>query len=321
MKNSEQAAHGELLLMTDGIINVNKPAGWTSQDICAKLRRTLHIKKIGHTGTLDPMATGVLPVCIGKATRIIEYYDEDRKSYHACMKLGYSSDTLDIWGNTERSGSFENVSEDMIHAAFASYTGAIEQIPPKFSALKINGKRAYDLAREGRDFEIKSRRITIYSNDVTRIDLAAGEIEFDVTCSKGTYIRTICDDIGRELGCGAVMSSLERTASGCFTIDDSYGIDELAEMTGEQIGRCIIPMDQTLEKLGTVELDDNRFTAFINGNPSGTGYRVTAGSQFTAGDGDKYHGCSIYKVYSDGIFLGTAYLKGRDLIPAKVIYR
>ena len=307
--------------MTDGIINVNKPEGWTSQDICAKLRHRLHIKKIGHTGTLDPMATGVLPVCIGKSTRIIEYYDADRKTYHACMKLGYTSDTLDIWGNMERSGDFSNVTEEMILSAFAAYTGSIEQIPPKYSALKINGKRAYDLAREGQEFEIRSRRIMIYSNTVTGIDLASGEVEFDVTCSKGTYIRTICDDIGRTLGCGAVMSSLERTASGYFRIGEAYGIDELVRMTDEELAGCIIPMDRTLENLGTVELDDNRFTAFINGNPSGTGYRVVSDSDFRAGDRDKYQGCSIYKVYSRGIFLGTGYVKGRDLIPAKVIYR
>lgn len=307
--------------MTDGIINVNKPAGWTSQDVCAKLRHRLHIKKIGHTGTLDPMATGVLPVCIGKATRIIEYYDNDRKTYHACMKLGLTSDTLDIWGSVEKAGAFDDVTEDMIRSAFASYTGIIEQIPPKYSALKINGRRAYDLAREGQDFEIKSRRITIYSNNVTRIDLDAGEIEFDVTCSKGTYIRTICDDIGRELGCGAVMSSLERTESGYFSVNDSHGIDELVSMTDEELAGCIIPMDMTLTNLGEVELNDNRFTAFVNGNPSGTGFKVIKDSDFTAGEGDKYCGCKIFRVYSRGIFLGTGYINGRDLIPAKVIYR
>ena len=262
--------------MTDGIINVNKPEGWTSQDICAKLRHRLHIKKIGHTGTLDPMATGVLPVCIGKATRIIEYYDRDRKTYRACMKLGYTSDTLDIWGNTEKTGGYSDVTEEMIKSAFAAYTGIIEQIPPKYSALRINGKRAYDLAREGQEFEIKPRRITIYSNTV---------------------------------------------ASGFFRIEGSYGIDELVNMTDEELADCLIPMDSTLENLGTVELDDNRFTAFINGNPSGTGYRVVTESDFRAGDGDKYSGCSIYKVYSSGSFLGTGYIKGRDLIPAKVIQR
>ena len=222
MQSSNRVPDGETVLMTDGIINVNKPAGWTSQDVCTKLRHRLHIKKIGHTGTLDPMATGVLPVCTGKATRIIEYYDNDRKSYHAGMKLGYVSDTLDIWGSVEPCGGYADVTDEMIRAAFAAYTGIIEQIPPKYSALKINGKRAYDLAREGRDFEIKGRSITIYSNEISRIDHDAGEIEFDVTCSKGTYIRTICDDIGRELGCGAVMSSLERTASGFFRIEDAH---------------------------------------------------------------------------------------------------
>lgn len=307
--------------MTEGIINVNKPAGWTSQDVCAKLRHRLHIKKIGHTGTLDPMATGVLPVCVGKATRIIEYYDRDRKTYHACMKLGYTSDTLDIWGTVEKSGGYGDVTDAQIKAAFASYTGMIQQIPPKYSALKINGKRAYDLAREGQDFEIKSRSIMIYSNNVTSIDLSSGEIEFDVTCSKGTYIRTICDDIGRELGCGAVMSSLERTASGYFRISDSYGIEDLVDMTDDELEDCMIPMDRTLENLGKVELYDNRVTAFINGNPSGTGYRITAGSDFSAGEGDKYHGCSIYRVYNGETFLGTGYISGRDLIPAKVIYR
>ena len=307
--------------MTDGIINVNKPAGWTSQDVCTKLRHRLHIKKIGHTGTLDPMATGVLPVCTGKATRIIEYYDNDRKSYHAGMKLGYVSDTLDIWGSVEPCGGYADVTDEMIRAAFDAYTGIIEQIPPKYSALKINGKRAYDLAREGRDFEIKGRSITIYSNEISRIDHDAGEIEFDVTCSKGTYIRTICDDIGRELGCGAVMSSLERTASGFFRIEDAHSVEELVEMSDDELAGCIIPMDQTLQNLGTIELNDNRFTAFINGNPSATGYRVSGGSHFTAGSSDKYAGCSVYRIYNRGTFLGTGYIKGRDLIPAKVIYR
>ena len=307
--------------MTEGIININKPEGWTSQDVCAKLRHRLHIRKIGHTGTLDPMATGVLPVCIGKATRIIEYYDMDRKTYHAGMKLGYTSDTLDIWGNVIRTENMPVFDEEVIRKAFAEYTGIIRQIPPKYSALKINGRRAYDLAREGADFEIKSREITIYSNDVTRIDPEAGEIEFDVTCSKGTYIRTICDDIGSTLGCGAVMSSLVRTQSGVFTIDKATDIREIVEMSDEEIGGLVFPMDRTLERLGIVELDNNRFTAFINGNPSGTSFRITRDTDFISESGDKYDGCGIYRVYSDGTFLGTGFINSRDLIPAKVIFR
>ncbi len=295
--------------MTDGIINVNKPAGWTSQDVCAKLRHVLHIRKIGHTGTLDPMATGVLPVCVGKATRIIEYYDRDTKSYHASMKLGIATDTLDITGEVLETADYSDVDEKAVREAFEAYTGRVMQIPPKYSALKINGKRAYDLAREGKDFEIKAREINIYDNSVTRIDLETGEIEFDVTCSKGTYIRTICDDIGRELGCGAVMTALTRTASGFFRIEDSHTVEEIIEAE-DPLGSMMIPADVTLEKLGKIELNNNRITAFLNGNSSwGNGFRITEPSSFDR----------MYRVYGDGSFWGVAEVENGSLVPRKVI--
>lgn len=295
--------------MTDGIINVNKPAGWTSQDVCTKLRHVLHIRKIGHTGTLDPMATGVLPVCVGKATRIIEYFDKDHKTYHASMKLGITTDTLDITGKVTETAGYTNVTEKAVREAFRAYTGNIKQIPPKYSALKINGKRAYDLAREGKDFEIKPREITIYDNGITRIDLESGEIEFDVTCSKGTYIRTICDDIGRDLGCGAVMTALTRTASGYFRIEDSYTIEEITE-DDDPLNNKLIPADITLEKLGKIILNDNRITAFLNGNSSwGSGFRVTEPSSF---DG-------LYRIYGNDVFLGIGAVENGSLVPEKVI--
>ena len=295
--------------MTDGIINVNKPAGWTSQDVCSKLRHVLKIKKIGHTGTLDPMATGVLPVCIGKATRIIEYYDKDTKSYHASMKLGITTDTLDITGKVLETAGYSKVSEKDVREVFKAYTGHVMQIPPKYSALKIDGRRAYDLAREGRDFEIRPREIIIYENSVTKIDLASGEIEFDVTCSKGTYIRTICDDIGRELGCGAVMTALTRTASGYFRIEDSYTIEEIME-EADPLNNMLIPADITLEKLGKIVLNDNRITAFMNGNSSwSNGFRITETSSF-----DK-----MYRVYGNNSFLGVAEIENGSLVPKKVI--
>jgi len=294
--------------MTDGIINVNKPAGWTSQDVCAKLRHVLHIRKIGHTGTLDPMATGVLPVCVGKATRIIEYYDRDSKSYRASMKLGITTDTLDITGEVLETAGYSEVDEKAVREAFKAYTGHVMQIPPKYSALKIDGKRAYDLAREGKDFEIKAREIIIYDNSITRIDLEAGEIEFDVTCSKGTYIRTICDDIGRGLGCGAVMTSLTRTASGFFKIEDSRTIDEIIE--AEDPLSMMIPADVTLEKLGKIELNNNRITAFLNGNSSWShGFRILELSSFD----------SLYRVYGNGSFLGVGEVENSSLVPRKVI--
>ena len=295
--------------MTDGIINVNKPAGWTSQDVCSKLRHVLNIKKIGHTGTLDHMATGVLPVCVGKATRIIEYYDKDTKSYHASMKLGITTDTLDITGKILETAGYSKVSEKDVREAFKAYTGHVMQIPPKYSALKIDGRRAYDLAREGKAFEISPREIIIYDNSVMKIDLVSGEIEFDVSCSKGTYIRTICDDIGRELGCGAAMTALTRTASGYFRIEDSYTIEEIIEAE-DPMNTMLIPADITLEKLGKIELNDNRITAFINGNSSwGNGFRVTEQSSF---DG-------LYRVYGNGSFLGIGEVENGSLVPKKVI--
>ena len=295
--------------MTDGIINVNKPAGWTSQDVCSKLRHVLHIRKIGHTGTLDPMATGVLPVCVGKATRIIEYYDRDAKSYRASMKLGITTDTLDITGKVVETAGYSNIDEKAVREAFKAYTGHVMQIPPKYSALKIDGKRAYDLAREGKDFEIKAREIIIYDNSITRIDLEAGEIEFNVTCSKGTYIRTICDDIGRALGCGATMTALTRTASGYFRLEDSYTIEEIINET-DPLNTMLVPADITLEKLGKALLNDNRITAFMNGNSSwSTGFRITEPSEFD----------NLYRVYGKDVFLGVAAVENGSLVPQKVI--
>ena len=296
----------------DGIINIDKPEGWTSQDVCAKLRHRLKIKKIGHTGTLDPMATGVLPVCIGKATRIIEYYDADMKTYHASMQLGIVTDTLDTTGEVTETCDFSEVTEESVRAAFAAYRGLISQVPPKYSALRINGRRAYDLARSGEDFELKTRQITIESNDITKLDLQSGTVEFDVVCSKGTYIRTICNDIGRELGCGAAMSSLRRTGSGYFTEKTALNITELVEMTDEEILQHIIPMEKTLEKLGTAILDDNRIIAFLNGNPSNTGFRITEAPCFLKNR-------PVYRIYSKERFLGTGTIERGALVPEKVI--
>ena len=299
--------------MTDGIINVNKPAGWTSQDVCTKLRHVLHIRKIGHTGTLDPMATGVLPVCMGKATRIIEYYDRDAKTDHASMKLGITTDTLDITGEILETSGYSNVSINAVREAFNAYKGRVRQIPPKYSAIRINGKRAYDLAREGKSFEIKPRVIMVYDNSITRMDIEKGEIEFDITCSKGTYIRTVCDDIGRALGCGAVMTALERTESGYFRIDDAHTIEEITEAAenGEgSLEKLIIPADVTLEKLGRIKLNNNRITAFLNGNSSwSNGFRIIEPSEFD----------EMFRVYGNETFLGVAAVENGSLVPKKVV--
>lgn len=308
-------------MFENGILNINKPEGWTSQDVVAKLRGRLHIRRVGHTGTLDPMATGVLPVCFGKATRIIEYYDDDFKTYEAEMKLGMATDTLDITGTVLETKPVDVSEEDVIQA-ICSFRGWITQIPPKYSALKVNGKPLYKYAREGVEVEIKSREIYVADIQPMEVNLGENRILFRVTCSKGTYIRTICDDIGKKLGCGGTMTALQRTQSGCFRVEDARTLPEILEMTDEELERCVIPMDETLVHLGKIELKSMESVPFYyNGREIDTGYvnvlalpavpeALLEGSRL----GDKY------RVYDpEGKFLGISTLRENTLYPEKVI--
>lgn len=308
-------------MFENGILNINKPEGWTSQDVVAKLRGRLHIRRVGHTGTLDPMATGVLPVCFGKATRIIEYYDDDFKTYEAEMKLGMVTDTLDITGTVLETKPVDVSEEDVIQA-IDSFRGWITQIPPKYSALKVNGKPLYKYAREGVEVEIKSRKI--YVEDIRPVEVNLGEnrILFRVTCSKGTYIRTICDDIGKKLGCGGTMTALQRTQSGCFRVEDARTLPEILEMTDEELERCVIPMDETLVHLGRIELKSMESVPFYyNGREIDTGYvnvlaspAVPEALQEGSRLEDKYRVCD-----PEGKFLGISSLRENTLYPEKVI--
>ena len=308
-------------MFENGILNINKPEGWTSQDVVAKLRGRLHIRRVGHTGTLDPMATGVLPVCFGKATRIIEYYDDDFKTYEAEMKLGMVTDTLDITGTVLETKPVD-VSEDDVIQTIDSFRGWITQIPPKYSALKVNGKPLYKYAREGVEVEIKSRKIYVEDIQPVEVNLGENRILFRVTCSKGTYIRTICDDIGKKLGCGGTMTSLQRTQSGCFRVEDARTLPEILEMTDEELERCVIPMDETLVHLGRIELKSMESVPFYyNGREIDTGYvnvlaspAVPEAMQEESRLGDKY------RVYDpEGKFLGISSLRENALYPEKVI--
>lgn len=224
----------------DGIINIYKPTGMTSFDVVYKVKKLMKEKKVGHTGTLDPEACGVLPVCVGRATKLIDYMMGDKKTYRARLKLGIVTDTYDREGNVIEVNEV-NTSEREIMDALISFTGEINQVPPKYSALKINGKRMYELARAGVEFEVKSRPVTIYKIDNVHIEMPY--VQFDVECSKGTYIRSLCYDIGRKLGCGAYMCELERMASGQFTIENSVRLDDL---TSENIGGHLISMEKAL---------------------------------------------------------------------------
>ena len=308
-------------MFENGILNINKPEGWTSQDVVAKLRGRLHIRRVGHTGTLDPMATGVLPVCFGKATRIIEYYDDDFKTYEAEMKLGMVTDTLDITGTVLETKPVD-VSEDDVIQTIDSFRGWITQIPPKYSALKVNGKPLYKYAREGVEVEIKSRKIYVEDIQPVEVNLGENRILFRVTCSKGTYIRTICDDIGKKLGCGGTMTALQRTQSGCFRVEDARTLPEILEMTDEELERCVIPMDETLVHLGRIELKSMESVPFYyNGREIDTGYvnvlaspAVPEAMQEESRLGDKY------RVYDqEGKFLGISSLRENTLYPEKVI--
>ena len=213
--------------MPDGIIIINKPAGWTSMDICAKLRGIFREKRVGHAGTLDPMATGVLPVFVGQATKAVSFAEGGKKEYRAVMRLGIETDTQDTSG-TVRSEKPVTVSEMDVCAALPHFTGEIAQIPPMYSAIKINGQKLYDIARRGGEVERKPRSITIYELELVE-KLNETDYALRIVCSKGTYVRTLCHDIGASLGCGAAMAALERTAAAGFTIDEAVTLEKAQE--------------------------------------------------------------------------------------------
>ncbi|MBR3810722.1 MAG: tRNA pseudouridine(55) synthase TruB [Agathobacter sp.] len=217
--------------MINGIINVYKEKGFTSFDVVAKMRGMFHQKKIGHTGTLDPDAEGVLPVCLGKATKVCDLLTDKDKEYRAVLLLGQETDTQDISGEVLNFTQV-NVSEEEVKAAILSFVGEYNQVPPMYSALKVNGQKLCDLARKGVTVERKARTVTIHKIDIVNIQLP--EVEMVVACSKGTYIRTLCDDIGKKLGCFGCMKSLLRTRVDNFTLDHSYTLSQLQQMIDEK---------------------------------------------------------------------------------------
>lgn len=233
-----------------GIININKPAGWTSFDVVAKLRGVLGIKKIGHTGTLDPDATGVLVVCVGKATGLVDMLSKHDKTYEAVMLLGKVTDTQDISGRV-LAESEVTVGETNVSEAVKAFIGDIEQIPPMYSAKKVDGKKLYELAREGKEIERKPSRVRIDSIDITGIELP--RVYMTIGCSGGTYIRTLCHDIGERLGCGACMESLNRTSVGDFHIENALTIPEIEKLIASGESGFMLPIDSVFEGLKRLE--------------------------------------------------------------------
>ena len=233
--------------MYEGFLVVNKEKGFTSHDVVAKLRGILKMKKIGHAGTLDPYATGVLTVCLGRATKFSSKMMESDKEYRVQMMLGQVTDTQDTSGKILEQKDTANITADEVREMILSFEGGYDQIPPMYSAKKVNGKKLYEYAREGIEVEREPERVNIYDISIDEIELPYAR--FTVTCSKGTYIRTLCHDIGQKLGCGACMSELERTKASGFTLDDAHTLDEIEQVAkADKAEKLVVPIADRFEQ-------------------------------------------------------------------------
>ncbi|WP_032121586.1 tRNA pseudouridine(55) synthase TruB [Clostridium amazonitimonense] len=284
----------------DGVINVYKPKGMTSFDAVKKIRYLSKEKKVGHIGTLDPLASGILPICLGKATKIVEYLMSEDKTYNVELELGLETDTYDKEGTVISRSSIEHINEEQIKPIIESFLGEGYQEPPMYSAIKINGKRLYSLAREGIEVEREKRKININYIEVNYINLPF--ISFKVNCSKGTYIRSLCKDIGVKLNCGAVMSKLERESTGKFSLDNSIN---LLDLTSENIKDYLLSMEDVIS-YPIISVDDKFSKLLING--------VTV--QDPALSEEKLLENQLYKVFnkSDFIGIGKKYNKGFKIV-------
>lgn len=264
----------------NGIILVDKPQDWTSHDVVAKLRGVLHERRIGHSGTLDPLATGLLVVFVGRATRAVEFAEADSKEYLAGLRLGVSTDTQDITGNiVAESAALPD--EAALREAIGRFIGDIEQIPPMYSAIKIGGKKLYELARRGESVERAPRKITVSAIDIAGRD--GDDYILNISCSKGTYVRTLCSDIGEALGCGACMSSLRRTRAGVFSVDDAHSLADIETAVREgRLSDIILPVDTLFASFPKLTVSQSAAKRLKNGNII----------KISAEDGE-------YKVYSD----------------------
>ena len=245
----------------NGIVIVDKPQEWTSQDVTARLRRVFNTRRIGHGGTLDPMATGVLPVFVGRATRGVEFFEHAEKTYETVLRLGITTDTEDITGTvlTEQDAF---VTGEMLEEVLEKFRGDIMQVPPMYSALKVNGQKLYDLARRGKEVERQPRPITIH--ELTLLGMEAEGIRLRVRCSKGTYIRTLCKDIGQALGCGGCMAELRRVAAGEYTAQEAVPLQELLETENPE--QYLRPVDSMFRNYPQVTLSEKQETRCRNGN-------------------------------------------------------
>lgn len=250
----------------DGIINVYKEKGFTSHDVVAKLRGILQMKKIGHTGTLDPDATGVLPVCVGKATKVCDLLTDKDKIYEAVIRFGVTTDTLDMTGTV--TGEYPvAVTKEQLVDTLAAFVGEIDQIPPMYSAIKINGKKLYELARKGQEVERKPRRVTIHELILLEENLEQKECTIRVHCSKGTYIRSLCSDIGKKLGCGATMKELVRTRVGQFELAHAHTLSQIEDIVkNTETESVLVPIDAVFDRYPACTASEKAMHFLKNGN-------------------------------------------------------
>ena len=293
-----------------GVINIYKEAGYTSHDVVAKLRGILKQKKIGHTGTLDPQAQGVLPVCLGKGTKLCDLLADHDKEYEAVLRLGITTDTQDMEGNVLQESSVQ-VSEEEVRTCILSFQGEQMQVPPMYSALKVNGKKLYELAREGKVVERKARPVTFHKIEVLWMELP--KVKIRVQCSKGTYIRTLCNDIGEKLGCGGCMEELLRTRVERFALEDAVKLDEVQKAMEEgTVDSLILSVDRIFDQYPTAKTTTQGDLLVHNGN------RLF--SELLQEEPEAESG--YVRVYdSEATFIGLFEKKTDQLVPVKMFYR
>ena len=289
----------------NGVILINKEKGISSFGVVSKIRKILNIKKVGHTGTLDPEAKGLLPILIGNGTKLSKYLIEHDKTYIAKLKFGIKTDTADGEGNILEKKKFKlnETNNNKYNNVFKSFVGKSKQIPPMYSAIKVNGKKLYEYAREGKDVKVDKRDIEIYNIDILDINYDKNEIEFSVSCSKGTYIRTLCEDIANALGTVGYMSSLKRTKINDFKIEDSITLDELEKNKDDilYLKEKFISVEKIFEDKNKIELNDRKKELFLNG------VKLTFKLEN-----------NLYRVYNNNKFLGMGVIEN-DLLKRDVI--
>ena len=297
--------------MESGIIVINKPIGYTAHDCIAIMRGVTGIRKMGHTGTLDPNAAGVLPICFGKATKLIEYMDTAAKTYVAGIKFGIVTETQDIWGDEDetelpsdkRTAVPGSASE--IEPYLDSFRGEIDQVPPAYSAVFVNGRRAYDIARSGGKPDLKARKITVYRLELLDYDPETAEGHIEVTCSRGTYVRTICHDIGISMGCGACLSSLVRTEACGFRIEEALDVEQARKLSREEAISYARPVESALGNMQSLDLPEELAKDYLNGMTLKIASEGYAQNEPTA-------------IYCGGKLLGISSFLNDSLKPVKV---